>query len=706
MSLCLKHKISIIVTIQLLPTVSALACGPFFPNRILAGEGKDILSAPIVRFQEEIENIKPPVPSRFKAVLPSSKGNETIYYSYADQLSQQTAEVDVEDIKKALSATNLPLNHREDTIERYRTARKVLLEYSMAFSKWENEAEWRRMRSQDEISPPKFEPPVIPEQLPSEFAEYLRGAIFYHHQNFEKARKVWLDLLKYPKQQRLYRSTWAAFMIGKTLLKENPTDSVEWFQLVRKLVEEGFVDSLGLASSSLGWEARAELNIEHYDKAIELYLAQMATGDRTARQSLSVTAQRAFEADQQMLMKLAGNTTTRRVMMAHLLSSSWPGVSKWLSVLEAANIRIVEQADRLAWAAYRIGEMETAQRWLNVASSDSILARWIQSKLLIRNGKIQQAAEQLSHVASSFPVADQPDNVLERPNHLEKRIRGELGVLYVARGQYAQAMDVLLKGGYWEDAAYVAERVLTADELKDYVDRSWRQAESVEDSEESNDANDRENSSWIPRKMRYLLARRLARIGRWKEARLYYPAKWQTRFDEYIQAIRDGHNNRLSKQKQAEALWKAACIARYEGMELLGTEIEPDWFVYGGDLEREPAANMRSLPGNATPLASTADEQRRLRENSVPQKRFHYRYEAANHAWQAAELMPDQSDQTARVLCIAGSWLKDRDQQAADRFYKSLVRRCGKTQLGREADRLRWFPKIEIDKDELLQQTQ
>ncbi|MHC4569368.1 MAG: hypothetical protein ACYTE3_26885, partial [Planctomycetota bacterium] len=64
-----------------------------------------------------------------------------------------------------------------------------------------------------------------------------------------------------------------------------------------------------------------------------------------------------------------------------------------------------------------------------------------------------------------------------------------------------------------------------------------------------------------------------------------------------------------------------------------------------------------------------------------------------------------QSDQTARVLCIAGSWLKDRDPQAADRFYKTLVRRCGKTQLGREADRLRWFPKIEVDKKRLLQRT-
>ena len=64
--------------------------------------------------------------------------------------------------------------------------------------------------------------------------------------------------------------------------------------------------------------------------------------------------------------------------------------------------------------------------------------------------------------------------------------------------------------------------------------------------------------------------------------------------------------------------------------------------------------------------------------------------------------MPDNLDETARVLCITGSWLKDRDPQAADRFYKTLVRRCGRTQLGKEAGKLRWFPKIDIDKSGLL----
>lgn len=728
MLLCFNHKIIVILMILFLPMVSALACGPFFPNRMLIDGDNVVLWAPIVKFQEEIEYIKPPVPPRFKAVAPSKEDEHRYYlederrhslkgeprrYSYADRYHRQTAVKDVADLENALAALDIPDKQRKDIMNRYLVARKVLLEYSVELSRWKTQTEWKRKRKEvvsdtlpeEEIPPPRFEPPAIPNQLPAEFTDYLHGTIFYYQRQPEKAREVWLGLLKRPRQQRLYRSTWAAFMTGKTLLEEDPVDAAKWFQLVRELAKEGFVDSLGLASSSLGWEARAALNMEHYSQAIELYMAQMATGDPTARASLSYTAEKAFKMEQEMLVKLASNTTTRRVMTAHLLSSNKTNTKKWLEAVEAADVHIVQEADRLAWAAYRIGEMGHAQRWLEVAPLDSFLARWIRAKLLLRDGKVSEAAEHLAYIVSCFPSAQQPQSRYERVESIGTRVRGELGVLHLARRQYIEALDVLLQGGYWEDAAYVAERVLTPDELKDYVDTTWPQEESIDNTEADKGISDREDSSWIPNRLRYLLARRLARIGRWKEARSYYPVKWQIRFDAYIQAIRNGHNEYMSYKERAAALWKAACIARYEGMELLGTEVEPDWFVYSGNFERMPASDVRSLPDSTELLASTPDEQRRLQQNVVPEKRFHYRYEAADHAWRATELMPNNSDQTARVLCIAGSWLKDRDPQAADRFYKTLVRRCGKTQLGKEADRLRWFPKIDIDKNKLLRET-
>jgi len=102
----------------------------------------------------------------------------------------------------------------------------------------------------------------------------------------------------------------------------------------------------------------------------------------------------------------------------------------------------------------------------------------------------------------------------------------------------------------------------------------------------------------------------------------------------------------------------------------------------------------------------TRDEARRVQQHvAVPQIAYHYRYTAIQYAWRAAELMPDNSEETARVLCIAGSWMKGRDPNEADRFYKELVIRCAKTKLGQEADKLRWFPKIDMDREKLLEQT-
>ena len=377
---------------------------------------------------------------------------------------------------------------------------------------------------------------------------------------------------------------------------------------------------------------------------------------------------RALRSEPEVLEEIARNATARKVITAYVISRrrTW---GSWLAAVESAEVSAVEEAERLALASYQMGEMDIAQRWLDVAPPDTILARWVRAKLLLRAGKVPEAAEQLAPIASWLPPAQQPRSRYQQAEAIEIRVRGELGVLHLARRQYIEALDVLLQGGYWEDAAYVAERVLTPDELIEYVNLKWPPLEQTDISKEDYGIIYRANNpNWFRIRIRYLLARRLARIGRWDEAQAYYPAKWQVRFDAYIQAIQEGENEYMSSRWRAAALWKAACIARYEGMELLGSEVEPDWFVYSGSFERTPASEVRGLGGSAELIPSTVDEQQRLQQNFVPEKRFHYRY------------------------------------TAADRFYKALVLRCRKTKLGREADKLRWFPKIKIDKNKLLEE--
>ena len=256
---------------------------------------------------------------------------------------------------------------------------------------------------------------------------------------------------------------------------------------------------------------------------------------------------------------------------------------------------------------------------------------------------------------------------------------GELGVLYLARRQYTEALDVLFSGAHWLDAAYVAERVLTPEELVAFVDGgrvraprkgkwwSWVHPDPIE-------------------ALRYLLARRLARRGRYDEARAYYPEKLRGTLDEFVTALEAGRDGGRAKRERGEMLWKAATIAREQGFELFGTEIEPDWIIYGGTYEGHEIPEGRGTPH---------ERGRRKRHKVRLEKRWHYRYVASEIAWDALALMPDQTVRTARRFCIAGRWLCVQDDQAADRFYKALVRRCGKTELGKKADMLRWFPKLD-----------
>ncbi len=366
----------------------------------------------------------------------------------------------------------------------------------------------------------------------------------------------------------------------------------------------------------------------------------------------------------------------------------------WLNAVEAANVRDVASAEKLALAAYQAGQMDVAQRWIARAKSSPV-AQWLQAKLHLRDGKLTEAAACLAQACGAFEQVPDPTNGvlpgLERNLFVEdytdatpawKQALGEAGVLHLVRRQYVEALDALLRAGFWQDAAYVAERVLRTEELKGYVER--------------NRGGKAETKSPTDDNVRWLLARRLAREGRHDEALQYYPEKHRSSFARYARALKTATNPALGKGQRATAYVEAAVLARWLGMELLGTEGAPDGAIHGGYYPAPTTVPDRYASVNLKHLAASADEQQRIALHRVePDKRFHYRYIAAGLAWEAAKLMPDNDDKTAELLCGAGSWLKQTDPQAADVFYKALVRRCGKTALGAEADCLRWFPKVE-----------
>jgi hypothetical protein len=275
-----------------------------------------------------------------------------------------------------------------------------------------------------------------------------------------------------------------------------------------------------------------------------------------------------------------------------------------------------------------------------------------------------------------------PDGGISPREHL----LGEIGVLRLARRDYVEALDCFLRGGFWADAAYVAERVLTLEELKGYVDREWSMAA------DGNTSYHNTQGSVRPY-LRHLLARRLVR--NMLPARAYFPDELQPKYDQLMADLTRGETESLPREERAAGWFEAAKLLKSDGLNLIGMELEPDWHLTSGYFERSLTIESRTNY-TASILVASADELARARRhNADPEERFHYRYQAAFVALQAASLLPDNSDEKARILHMAGTWLMNRDPQTADIFYKHLVRRCRKTALGSAADVKRWFPKLD-----------
>jgi LysM repeat protein len=161
-------------------------------------------------------------------------------------------------------------------------------------------------------------------------------------------------------------------------------------------------------------------------------------------------------------------------------------------------------------------------------------------------------------------------------------------------------------------------------------------------------------------------------------------------------SFRPAWDGNLDTSNRAAALFEAALITRTNGMELIGTEVAPDWHYHLGDFDYGVDGEYRTTNSLAVVVRPSQDELRRNAEHRPdPDTRFYYRYQAASLAWEAAKLLPDNNDETAYVLWTGGCFLKNRDPQTADLFYKALVRRNRHTILGSEADRQRWFPAID-----------
>jgi len=688
-----------------------LATGDYGPSGFFPQGQQRLAASPEFYWKRELHRFAKEFspPEKFRA-LPTSDSPHAMDENPRARLAKSTSDADVEDFARAIREGRIKPPNPDEATRLHAAARAAI------------------------AAPSEATPDLPTGEFPSEFADYHRGAMAYAlgQASWAKAREAWKSLLARPAGERRDRSVWAAFMLGKLAMKSGdyPT-AIEWFRKTRELAREGFADSMGMAADSYGWEGRCEWKLDHPDKAAKLFLTQFALGDESAIVSLKAlipdrsptegmlnygpepddvaawSAQQKAEAEQKALAGLnaaAADPLLRRLVTAHILATEagWTGgdgsstqlrCTRWLQAVQAAKPSSIEDAEYLGWVAYTAGNYGEAARWLSLAKPDSPAACWLRAKLELRDGRLEESAKSMGAawraiIASDPGFADFEGTSGGGTFSFPAAASGEYGLLSLARGDFVQSLDILLKGGLWDDAAFVAERILTTKELKDTVD-----------------ALDASSEQAIA--LRWLLGRRLVRDGDLAGAAAYFKPSEQKILALYTDALAKAKNPAIPKIERARAWFEAGWWARFDGMELMGSEVSPDGFVTGGDFPDPDIAKQR-LSGvyeteawvdnqyrtEKTPmvLKPNAEEIRRLEKNRIrPDLRFHYRTIAATHALEAAKLLDDNTPELADVLNSAGQWVKTSDEKTANNLYTLLKKRCSRTLLGQAALAKHWF---------------
>ena len=493
-----------------------------------------------------------------------------------------------------------------------------------------------------------------------------------------------------------------------------------YFQLTRELVRSGVNDAQDLGVASLGEEARTyiwycswleisgrshrsetsfcvnRLSAEDVKHAIHLYAKQvLALDNGTSHENngySSLTNVSGFiYKHPQLFASLITDPVARRVLVidgmrrTNDFGNTGTNSSSALAVLADVMATLPEaslngDADRLAALAYRTGRYELAAKF--AALSDTPLAAWVRAKLALQKGDTDEAMLAYAQALCAFPTLDVHPPSISPGN--EGLIYAETGVLALARREYMQAMMFMHMAlqrdehardaqnwgaysfsyagsdkqfNYYRDASYLAERILTTDELKTFIDQNIA---ATPGAELTNYACSH-RPVYYNDCLRWILARKLMRDQRYEEAAAYFPVLYNqnenmkidlfAQAQAYVHALHESRKFWHTDITKAQYLFEAAMILRFYGKELLG---------YEGHFQHNPHAGIDERP-RSSPLTNgtwqSDDEHIRYAATSSGLKKpWYYREMAIRLVEQAADKVPARSQAFAAMLCQASNW--------------------------------------------------
>jgi tetratricopeptide (TPR) repeat protein len=399
--------------------------------------------------------------------------------------------------------------------------------------------------------------------LPAAVRLYTAGAVDFHKGDSAKAIARFQAILELPANERRDREVWAAYMLGRLYgSKGDIAEASKSFASTRELANNGAPDPLGLGVASFGEEARLHLKrAETLQKAkkmsrqqqreygreiaaaVRLYAEQAAHGSTIGIDSLGRVVDEVI-GDNAAVAATICDQMVQQLLVTRTLdgdasapnsqdTSSTSRISTLVTSVQKCGPGNITAADRLAAIAYRDGDYDLAHTLASQMTTP--LAMWVQARLAMQKGDVGEAAKYYAAASKAFPSSGDTDASDDRARAL---LVGENGVLTLSRGEYVDALEQLYPyaATFWGDVAYIAERVLTVDELKTFVDThkdtQFHPAVSLDsqstpstnpDESTSSEPSDSENGSGPADQLRDLLARRLVRAGRYQEALKYFP---------------------------------------------------------------------------------------------------------------------------------------------------------------------------------------
>lgn len=648
-----------LIAAALIMPLSGQACGPDFPNRLLMDRNGTLLSMPEGNFAFEA--------SRLVAVDP--------------QLPRWQAPAPA----PATPPKPMPLSPEQQAIAQMRATKTV------------EEAD-----------------AVNAQGLSNAARLYTLGAVAFAGED-PRASQYFQQVLALPDAEQGEWGLRAQYSLGRLLMDDHGTPENESgaepvvkhpekaqleqamaaFQQVIDQVKKGSADPDQLALSSLGQQARIHLWLGEFIPAAQLYAQQAAQGDPDGGLSLQYISTYLINPQHVEALKQAIHDPLIQQLVTIELFAR--GSNLQMSDANSTGVgakQIIDQnltllndsvksgftgSDRLAALAYRSGQYAMAANLLKNAA-DSGLAWWLRAKMALRDGDVKAATAAYAKAAAAFPTDEswgEQRNDEFAPEMIvpDCRVAGEQAILALNRGDYLQAMDLMYRGkeNYWADVADIAERVLTIDELKGFVDKHAPAPTTPLKPVKPDEYNGERITQEV--QLRELLARRMMRAGRYQEAVNYFAIpNYRQAAQDFANLMKAAQDKTADNNARAKSYYQAAALLRSQGLEFTGYEMTPDYNIYGaGYSYLGDAFNTKDSKDKS--WISAAEAARAKKSLPEAENRFlHYRWQAVGLAQKAADLLPPKSQAYAAVLCNAAGWVIARDAKTGRALYQRYIK--------------------------------